>query len=247
MSNNPIIKCLVCDRPLKAVAVHLRKIHNMSVDEYKAWAKAKGLPEPDLGWTLRKGGFGGGNPTQMRKMSDKYHSERGGDPVEKQFDTLSPAETKNFKKRFDILFRQADFDPALEPGVKQIVMNEMIIERYQAYINHQTIRMRPGDAIKNANVDTAHRVIKELVAQNLAQMNSMGLTREKKLAQKKHVETTPSRLVTAYAQELQRLTPEERKRLQEDEDDAVRRFIYNEASLLELVPASAIEDEDEDI
>lgn len=246
MRDKPDVKCLVCERPLKSVAAHLRIVHKMSVDEYKAWAKEHLNIEPDqidLGWTLGKGGFKGG-PTERAAEALKYRKEHN-DPVNEQFETLSKAETANYKKRYNILFRQADFDPALEPGVRQIVMNEMIIERYQAYINAQTMKIRPGDSVKNANLGEAHRVIKELGVQNLALMNSMGLTREKKLAQKKHVETTPSRLVTAYTQELQRLTPEERKRLQEDEDDAVRRFLHNEASLLTLVPASAIE-EDED-
>jgi len=219
----------------------------MSVDEYMAWAKEHLNLNPDqvdLGWTLRKGGFVDG-PGRVVDNAKAYRKEHK-DPVSEQFDTLSNAENVNYKKRFDILFRQADFDPALEPGVRQIVMNEMIIERYQAYINAQTLKIRPGDSIKNQNLSEAHRVIKELSAQNLAAMNSMGLTREKKLAQKKHVETTPSRLVTAYAQEKQRLTPEERKRLQEDEDDAVRRFLHNEASLLQLVPTQAVEEEEDE-
>lgn len=247
MPQNPLVECLICHEMKKALGAHLRSKHNLSTDEYKEWAKANGHGEVDLGWTLAKAGIQrGGDPKAMQAQARAYHV-RVQDPVTEQFETLSEAEKQNFKKRFDILFHQADYDPALEPGVKQIVMNEMVVERYQAYINAHTLKIKPGDSLANKNLDTAHRVIKQLIDQNLAQMSSMGLTREKKLAQKKHVETTPSRLITAYAQELQRLTPEERKRLQEDEDDAVRRFIHNQAALLELVPASATEDDDEDI
>ena len=241
MTENKLVECYVCGDLKKSLQVHIRKMHQMSVEEYKQFCDSNGHPF-DIGYTLAKIGFKGDHNTpEFKSAKDKIR--KAIDPVSIQMDTLSNSEEEYFDKRFDILFRQADFDPALEPAVRQIVMNEINLERYQAFINQKTRKLYNATT-QSKDLEAAHRVIDRLNEQNLKLMSSMGLTRKDKLSQKKHVETTPSRLITAYMEELKRLTPEERRREQEDEEDAVRRFVHNESELLKLVPTAASEEED---
>ena len=78
----------------------------------------------------------------------------------------------------------------------------------------------------------------------MALMDKMNLSREKRQQQKKAVETTPSRLISAYEDELRRMSPAERRVEREDEADAVRRFQKNLTTLLTTIPRSASGEEE---
>lgn len=238
-TNKALVQCLLCLQELKSLAVHLKVVHNVTVAQYRERFGA----DVSVGWTLK------GNKHKEELSQAKI--ERGGtlppsqQPPPKADRT--PEEEQYFKERFATLNREAGYDPTVEYVIRQIVHTEILTDRYQKMLNR--ITMTPTK-MQDTDLKTYVDIIEKLNKQHMSLMDKMSLSREKRLAAKKSVETTPSRLVTAYAEELSRMTEAERRVQLEDERDAVRRFHHNQAALLEILPRSASgkdEDEDDDL
>lgn len=179
-----------------------------------------------VGWTVRMspGGQAGGvdSTNGEQKPTVKEY-----DPSAQTQSHLSPHEQKAYEERYKVLFEQADEDPALAPTIKDIVLAEINISRLQEQQAKVTKKLATGRPTPDdlAAIGAYSKLIKDATDTNLKLLDKLNLTREKKQAAKKVIESTPSRYVSAYERILKNFTPEQFTRAKKEEDEAVARLI----------------------
>jgi flagellar capping protein FliD len=209
----------------------------MSLSDYieKHKDPVTGEPPP-TGWTLadhyrRKAG-------QTEEASEVQYASA---EQEQRKDHLTDEERQQFEERYKLLYRQADEDPALGPMIREIVMGEINLSRYQA----QLARLSANMTTKKISVDDVDQIkklndiVKILQESNLKLLNSLSLTREKKQANRKGHESTPVKLATQYEYLLRTLPADEIRKLNEEMREASARLRDNVQRLTEVISDSA--------
>lgn len=156
-------------------------------------------------------------------------------PVGVLLDTLSTSEKQYYDLRFKALFGQADSDPVLEPTIRDLIINELFIARYQKQLQEESTKEAPNFTA----IEKLHKTISVLQDKNLTSLDSLNLTKAKRDSLNKSPETTPSKLVTAYALAASMMTAAEREKHKKDIEEAMVRLRKNQAKLIEEMPASA--------
>lgn len=220
------VRCAECGKEFGTITAHVR-VHGLNKVTYKQ-------KYPDADW-----GF---DASEIHKPEYKAERERkiNASPVQKMMDSLNADELQMYNERYEVLWKQADMDPALAPSIRDIVMSEIYVLRYQAELSKVTkkIAQAPnGPDVSRAQ--TYQKLIKETQDQTLKALTALNLTRERKQALKKSPETTPSRLISAYKLTLENMTPLELEKQREDERDVVDRLRRNQEELLKLIPRDA--------
>lgn len=224
-------QCLECGKELASLAAHLRT-HKMTKDEY-----LKKYPEGDLGYDI-------GMITRGMKKPEPKEREN---PVLKMMSTLSEDELAMYKERYEVLWKQADMDPALEPSIRDIVMAEIYVLRYQGELSKITQKIATNPtSIDIQKAKTYQSLIKDTQEQTLKSLNALNLTREKKQALKKSPETTPSRIISNYILVHENMTPIELEKDKDDEQEALRRLNLNAKKLFPLIPTHLGEEPEKD-
>jgi hypothetical protein len=249
-------QCLECiaetgsSKEFKTLVTHLPK-HVLSVEDYRA----KYGEDVEVGYVIAPKTKTVASPPPTADDILNALEMPVLDPNEVVTTSLDASEKKFFEQRYAFLMRSAEDDRALESQIRDIVMGEITLMRYQKELAKITGSLGTSAGLKRLpDAKAIQTLIKELRTQNLADIKSLNLTREQKQAQRKSVETTPSRLLSRYAQFIAALTPEQLARQREDELEAAARFQVNLRRLLDLVPQDAIlaeesvgeDDEDED-
>jgi hypothetical protein len=175
-----------------------------------------------VGWTLGvlQKGIREGEITSFREEK-KYN------PTSSVVDSLSTAERDLYDRRYTLLFQQADEDPALESHIRDIVIGEINVTRYQDQIVKLTQKLGTGAKFlpeDQTRLQLLTNLVKQTQETNLKTMNSLNLTREKKQKTQQVIETTPSRLVASYERFINGLTHEQLARQKRDEQDALGRL-----------------------
>jgi hypothetical protein len=155
-------------------------------------------------------------------------------PVETLLNVLSTAEKQYFNRRFKELFGQADSDPVLEPTIRDLIINELFIARYQKQLQEESLKQAP----LISTISALHVTIGKLQEGNLKGLESLNLTKAKKDAMNKSPETTPSRIVTGYALAATMMSSAEREKNKKDIEDAMTRLRKNQAALIDQIPSS---------
>lgn len=202
--------CLECRKELKSIAgTHLRS-HGMTIKEYR---EKFGLSTPE---------------PKEEPTGESIHDPNA------VTNRLSQYEKKYFSEKFDMLFRQADMDPSLEGNIRDVVLGQIYILRAQSALNKVSQQMAEGfTSDKDIQLSKSLlMLIRDIQKQNLDTLNALNLTREKKMSQKRSVETTPSRITSAYERVVANLTKEQAFIEREDEFRAVNRLKVNLETLL---------------
>jgi len=237
MAKGPLVECKLCGQMLGSLYVHLKKVHNV----YKA-TYLEQFPGAPMGHTINPQANLSGlkkevpsppTPKALSKAAQKRADETG----------YNEAEEKYAAERFTTLEREAGYDPTVVFVIQQIVNTEILSRRYQAALAKETLSSS-ALATSERKLDSLIKANDTLNKTHMALMDKMNLSREKRQQQKKAVETTPSRLISAYEDELRRMSPAERRVEREDEADAVRRFQKNLTTLLTTIPRSASGEEE---
>lgn len=208
------ITCKECGKSdVKMLWSHLRKAHKMTSDEYR-----KKHGDQYMG----EAGFKGKAKATIKEQS-------GYDPLASITSKLSKKELEFYNKQFDVLYKQAEMDPAVEGHIRDIILGQIHCLRMQDALSKITHKMSINRATP-ADI-TASKQLTELIdkiqRQGLSLMESLNLTRQKKMAQKRSVETTPSRVISSYLQAISVLTQEQRNIEFGDENEALSRLNYN--------------------
>lgn len=240
----PSVTCLECGKTYGALSAHLR-VHVMSLDDYR-----RKYPDAPTGWTFgnlwKEPVEGESQPEAPREVVTAPPDTSS--PLDKVKDNLQASEKAEFEQRFQTLFEQADEDPALVAPIRDICLNEIYIIRYQRQLAKITSEhARPGaKSVKDqaAIIKTFNDLVKQTTEQNMRLMDSLNLTRAKKQAQRKTPESTPSRLIAGYERYLAAMSPDQLRRYNSDEEEAVRRLQRNLKALCDQVPVDAVAEED---
>lgn len=237
--------CFECNpnREFKALSGHLVK-HAMSLDEYRQkWALKQNCDPSDIyvGWTVadspgyqaRQANVGSGSPNTPAPTLATYN------PVSGIAASLAPSELEEYSSRFAILYKQADEDPALITHIRDIVLGEIYVSRYQDQIAQITTKMVRGknwDAQDAIRLEALNKLVMQVQSQNLKTMSTLNLTREKKQKNQVSIESTPSRLVTAYERFLASLTPDQFERNEREEIESVSRLHTKGKMIRDMAP-----------
>jgi hypothetical protein len=239
-TNKALTGCKICGRFLKSLAVHLKAVHNVTVADYR-----QQFPGASIGVI----GVQGHGPVkgQTREEFLEVRKNKKDAPMS-MVNTMSTEEKEYSETRFNVLNRESGYDPTVTFVIRQIVQFEILLNRYQQKVNDMTFDHR-GVVNKADELQKMVAVIEKLTKQHTSLMDVMNLSRKNRDAQKKQLETTPSRIITAFQREVDRFNPSERRALDEDILDAVRRSQHNQSELLNTIPRSASgeEEEEEDI
>lgn len=223
--DRPLVKCLICGKEMKTLVSHLTTVHNTTVADYKLDYHTE-----EVGYTVTPAIKG-----------QKFAKTVFRGPVETLIDTLNDDEKNYFGKRYNQLFASAQEDKDLEATVRDIVYNELMIMRYQSKLG-RTVQSK----LNPVEVKALHGVCAQLTAANSQALKELNLTLEKKHQMNKSPETTPDRMVTAYAMAVSIMTPRERARQLKDEEAAMARLKANADDLKKLVPTGGYAEVDGD-
>jgi hypothetical protein len=153
---------------------------------------------------------------------------------------LNQQEVLHFNSRFQVLFYQADEDPALEATVENIVLNEIHIDRYNEQISRLNSNLGRGKREDISTLNALSKLVKDTQATNLSLMNSLSITRAQKQKAKSVVESTPSRFVSAFETMVRNMSADNLKRLNSEMEESARRMQRNLTALKELVPQDVV-------
>jgi hypothetical protein len=250
------VQCLECiattgsSKEFKTLVSHLYK-HVLSVADYRA----KYGDEVEIGYSVNNNpkviamntASAAGTKSVAQSVEDILDSIEipDLDPNDVVTASMDTTERKFFQSRYDFLMRSAEDDRALESQIRDIVMGEITLMRYQKELAKITGALGSPMGLKRLpDAKALQTLIKELRQSNLSDIKSLNLTREQKQAQRKSPETTPSRLMSRYSQYMAALNPDLLSRAREDELEAASRFWSNLKRLLELVPQDAVPSEE---
>lgn len=225
-----MVKCLECNKELNSLSAHLRT-HGIKLEEYKKkYADPETGEPPNVGWTVQS--IKKGKP--KKRESKKSGIET---PLGLKFSTEEEA---YYKDRYETLFVQADEDPALAPTIKDIILGETTIARYQTQVDKISKKVYNGAATPQELelLDSLEKKIKETQKTNLSLLDSLSLTRKSKKASKQVVDSTPSRMISALNQMLRSWTPEIHARLEKEIEESQKWMIRN----LQEIKASIVVD-----
>lgn len=242
------ITCLEpgCGKRYKALAGHVFA-HKMSLNEYRMRHTQDGTGEDvPVGWTVNQAPVSVNKSTQT--ASDIEQGSQQLTSSARANKNLTAREVEYFEQRYKTLFYQADEDPALESTVGNIVLNEIHIDRYNDKIGSITKNMH-GMGFKPQDGQTLNalsKLSKDLQDTNLKLMQSLNITREQKQKSKRVIESTPSRLVSAFELFQKNSSAELIQRTNQEMDDAAGRMRRNLLQLKDLVPKDVIISEEVD-
>lgn len=229
-----MVICKECLQEKKSLPAHLRHAHQMSVAEYTARHG-----EQDMGYT-----WGKAKSVPRRTPPTTRDSSIAPSGIIDDFERgLTVAERAVFNKNYSILFEAADRDPVLEQTIKEVCMNQVFIYRYQKQLQQQT---KIGEM--NPQVLAAmHKMLKDLQDTTIRQLDSLNLTKAKRDAAHKTVETTPSRMIANLALTMSRFSPHDEQRMKEDIEKAMDLLNKHEDELKELLPSEEATEKVEEI
>jgi hypothetical protein len=210
-----MVECLECHTQKKSLMAHVR-VHGMTVEQYRAKHTDTEGNFPDMGWSVQ---------TVVTARRDGTGYEKQEKVVEVQPEDV----------RFRVLFLQADEDPALEPTIRQIVRTEQHIQIYQNSLD-KLISEKVPDFKQIAAVTKA---AKEAQETNLKLLESLNLTRAKKQANRKTVETTPSILVAGILKIIKDYPEDKLKRVNDEMIEAAEWLRRNVDSLKTETPTKS--------
>jgi len=244
MPSNPKIiekkvTCLECGAQFASLAAHLKRIHFMHVNEYRdKYADPVTKEWPDIGYTKIH------RPKEEVKSARKEYTDETGKSKPSPFNgvKLTIKEREYADSRYEVLFLQADEDPALENAIKDIVINEIVKSRLEEEITTLTRDLSTLTDPQTKRLNLATTMRKDLSGQILAQMDKLNLTREKKKATKTGPQSTPSRLITALERYVRDLPPEMLHRHNEEMEDSRKRLIRNIRDIKESTRIISLEE-----
>jgi hypothetical protein len=206
--------CLICLKDKKSLIPHLR-VHEMTKDQYLERFGKK----VDLGTV---------STDAPRGKSKKIVT-----PVDGILSQLDPVEKRQFDEQFEYLYQQAAQDPVLAPMIRDVCMNQVFIARYQLQIERMSSNF--SSSMEAKTIVEIHKLIQTMQETNLKQMDSLNLTKSKKDSLNKTPESTPSKIISAFAYVINTMTPQEREKDAKDIEEAMRRLRTNRDSLLTLL------------
>ncbi len=220
--------CKECGVEKKSLPGHIGK-HGMKVADYRAKYGA----DVNLGIPLQIG-----RPKSIPAVVEaqpviKIPKSSKSSPSDIVFSSLSKSEQAQYQEQFDLLFEQAARDTVLIPMIRDIVMNQLFIARYQLQLEKMSTKFSSGMEAKTAM--DIHKLVQDMQATNLKNLDSLNLTKSKKDSLNKTPESTPSKVVSAFAHAIRLMTPEEREKNKRDMDEAMSRLRHNLDDLLTLV------------
>lgn len=228
------VLCLECNKEFKGLSGHVAKAHVISLDEYRRRHTQDGTGnDVNVGWSIKTISAPGA-PT--KPIPDSKEEKRQAYDAQSNINAnLSVAEREIFTRRYALLFKQADEDEALSTHIRDIVLGEINVDRFQDQISQITFRstLDPKDVQR---LDILTKLVKQLQETNLRTMKSLNLTREQKQKAGMVVESTPSRLITAYERFVAGLTPEQLSREKRDEEESVARLHAKAKEFRDLAP-----------
>lgn len=211
----------------------------MSLNDYRNKYTQDGTGEDvPVGWTLWNRSTAAASGNQQNTANTQTNSGvQQNDPLALVQNHLTPAEQQVFRTRYEVLFYQADSDPALVSAIRDVVMGEINIARYQEQLAKVTRKF--SQSINSANAAQAQalsKLIKDTQESNLKLMQSLAVTRADKQKQKKVIESTPSRYVSAYERIKKNFTEDQFKRAEQEELDAVARLTRKAPTFKAMAP-----------
>jgi hypothetical protein len=223
-----MVKCLECQAEKKSLPGHIWGKHGMKVVDYRA----KYGKDVDLGWTAANIDHSIPKNTKETRALNKV-LKSASSPSAVMFSSLSLAEQKQYDEQFNLLFEQASRDAVLIPMIRDIVMNQLFIARYQLQLEKMSNKFVNGMDAKTAM--ELHKLVQNMQETNLKNLDSLNLTKAKKDSLNKTPESTPSKVVSAFAHAVKLMTPEEREKNKRDMNEAMDRLRHNLDDLLTLV------------
>lgn len=222
------VKCLECGREFKGLSAHVAT-HDLKLKAYidKHRDPISGDPPPV--------GYAGNHigTVQTHKKDTEQAVRKYNVPDSYK---LTAEEKRTYNDKYEVLFAQADEDPALETSLHELVLGEIFISRYLAVMSDITNRMtKAGKFMKDPNtgqddeatLKTLATQVKTTQETSLKLMDKLNLTREKKKQSREVIKSTPSRLVSALDMLLRNYTPEMHAKHQREMDEAQRWMVRN--------------------
>lgn len=242
-NTTPEVECLECNRFFKALGAHVAQKHEMSLDDYrKKFRDPVTGEDPPVGYVVPpNSGKAGWKAAAAQAVIDDEVAEKVALSPIRAVAVLNAKEQERFAARFKTLFWQADEDPALESTVQNIVLNEIHIDRYNEQISRLTQSL--GRTTKPTDVQQLNllsKLVKDTQSTNLSLMQSLSITRDQKQKNKKVIESTPSRFVTALESLVRNTSGEQLRRVNQEMAEAARRLQLNLSALRELVPSDVV-------
>lgn len=215
------VTCLECSKEYKSLISHLHT-HSLTVDQYKQkYLDPVTGAEPEIGSNVndRKSA-----PKKAEKPVKHHAPELG---LAKGLD-LASDEKRFYEERFSTLFIQADEDPALRSCIHELVLGEIFVSRYQKQINKISNDLLVSPLIANTDLlETLDKRVKDTQKHNLNLMDSLNLTRKAKKSTKQTVQSTPSKLATAWQIFAKNFPPEQAARHELEVLEASKLIMHN--------------------
>lgn len=195
----------------KAAQGHFSGVHHMN----KAAVirtfpdKAEDLLDLAPGWKLEDGV----EPPPVGSGESEVDQEA--DVVTQSIEKLSPGEQIYFDERFEIIFQRVERDPDLLADVTSLIFCEIDIQKYRDLSRK---RYENGDFAK---VKIYEDLIKNNEDRRLKLMNSLGISRSKKLENKTLIKSSVSALISGFENEVELVSPEQLEAMVADEQKAL--------------------------
>lgn len=159
------------------------------------------------------------NPRKVVQQ-EKLDAAEGSNELENDvLDGMTLEEIKWFKVKVEEIFNEIDRDLTLKPRIVALVSDFILSMRY----NKQLLKAnsKPNSDGKSTINKDLNQAIKELESRIDTKMRSLGIDRQSKVANRQQSRSTPSTLISAYLDEIQRQPDEVLETLRIEEDKAL--------------------------
>lgn len=194
--------CRVCgtEKPDAKMLGHLGGAHRINAQKY-----ADQFPDEDP--IDKSANIAGGASTYRRKLKNT--------PEDKVHQELSPEEQDYFTKFCAEMMQQIDRDATQITRLSALAFDTILLMRLQ---KQSFINTKKAKIVLDKDLNT---VMKEVEARVDAKFKLLGIDRQSKINSKQQVKSTPSAIISAYMDEIQRQTPEVQETLLREEEKAL--------------------------